>query len=483
MTTREPAALSVLGEIAAGDQADTHRVEVAGQRRFLVRDRVVGRILEPLPFEDVADVIADVAPQRPQVDAGCRLDARDCPQPRHDLPLHRADLIDRLVGGRRQRNLGGDDAVGLEAEVLAAQRVEAGHQQRGADQQHERQGDLRRHEDVAQPAVDAAGTGPGVVTKRRAERHFTRLEERRQRAEQAGADRQRRRDREGAPVDGDIVAARQFGAGDPRQRRHCQPGDADTEEAAGDRKRQDFADELTRQPSSRGAEHDPRRDVAPAIDAAGQQQVRHVGAGDQQHRADRAQQQEQRLTRRAQQLGDERPDDRAERLRHLRPVLPGQRLNRDVERGPRLFDRDARPQPAHRDHPEQIAIVQRLLSDRALDRRPHLGIVGIGQPARHDADDGVRLVIEHHRPADDRRVAAVEPLPDAVPDDDDARRFEAMIVGAEGAAEGRGRTEDVEERIAYQSNLDLLRIAGAGDAGREVDRRHRRDRFEGIAGA
>ena len=223
----------VLGEIAAGDQADTHRVEVAGQRRFLVRDRVVGRILEPLPFEDVADVIADMAPQRPQVDAGCRLDARDCPQPRHDLPLHRADLIDRLVGGRRQRNLSGDDAVGLEAEVLAAQRVEAGHQQRGADQQHERQGDLRRHKDVAQPAVHAAGTGPGVVTKRRAERHFSRLEERRQRAEQAGADRQRRRDREGAPVDGDVVAARQLGAGDPRQRRHRQPGDADAEEAAG----------------------------------------------------------------------------------------------------------------------------------------------------------------------------------------------------------------------------------------------------------
>ena len=268
MTTREPAALSCSAEIAAGDQADTHRVEVAGQRRFLVRDRVVGRILEPLPFEDVADVIADMAPQRPQVDAGRRLDARNRPQPRHDLPLHGADLIDRLVGGRRQRDLCSDDAVGLEAEVLASQCVEAGHQQRGADQQHERQGDFRRHEDVAQPAVHAAGAGPGVVTN--AEPSVT------SRAWRSGASAQSRP----APIDRVAATARarqSMAMSSPRgsSAPEIRASDVTASQATptprrppADRERQDFAEELTGQPSSRGAEHDPRRDIAPAIDAA-----------------------------------------------------------------------------------------------------------------------------------------------------------------------------------------------------------------------
>ena len=95
------------------------------------------------------------------------------------------------------------------------------------------------------------------------------------------------------------------------------------------------------------------------------------------------------------------------------------------------------------------------------------------EPRRHDAEDPVRQPVHADVAPHDCRIAAEAPPPQVVAEDDDLLAPRLVLLGAEGAAEGRRDAEDVEKR------------PGDADAGhprrclprREVEARelHRRD--------
>ena len=63
-----------------------------------------------------------------------------------------------VIDATRKRQTDDQDVVGIQAEIDALQRDEAAHQQTGADEQHERQRDLRDDERAAQPAAAEPAT-------------------------------------------------------------------------------------------------------------------------------------------------------------------------------------------------------------------------------------------------------------------------------------------------------------------------------------
>ena len=55
---------------------------------------------------------------------------------------------------------------------------------------------------------------------------------------------------------------------------------------------------------------------------------------------------------------------------------------------------------------KMYASPEKYIPQIVSDRRPHFGVIGRKTEARrHDADDEVRVPLEHHRGADDARVA------------------------------------------------------------------------------
>ena len=134
-------------------------------------------------------------------------------------------------------------------------------------------------------------------------------------AEQPPVERQRERDRiVGAADLCDQEARSPDREGEPRDRsRHGQ--------------QQAFGQQLADQAVVRGAEREARRELMPPGGGARQQEIRDVGAGDEQHQRDDAGQRDQRLAVVLPQLG-EAGRGRLQRQRSLEEAL--QRLGRTI---------------------------------------------------------------------------------------------------------------------------------------------------------
>ena len=128
-----------------------------------------------------------------------------------------------------------------------------------------------------------------------------------------------------------------------------------------------------------------------------------------------------------------------------------------------------------------------------LEGNPDVGF-GIGDEGfSEDTDDGVGLVAERDAGADDVGVAAELALPESVADDHDVAAVGGVFLRCEGAAEHDGRAEEaevgfgdvdavdllgngageVEAGTAEVVGGDILKDAGLGSPGVEVDRRGR----------
>ena len=91
-----------------------------------------------------------------------------------------------------------------------------------------------------------------------------------------------------------LADAGKAGRVDGEQRANAERAEAEAEHAAGQRQHHALGQQLPNDAAAAGADRRADRDLALAARGAHEQQVRDVGAGDQQHKADRAQQDEQR---------------------------------------------------------------------------------------------------------------------------------------------------------------------------------------------
>ena len=226
--------------------------------------------------------------------------------------------VRRTVGQMRAfgRDLKREDVLRVVAGIDAPQLGEAANEQARRDEQHERERGLADDEHVARPVAPARRSAGAVAQAR---------EVRRRRPKRGdGAARERReedraqRDEPGEPGDAHVAEAR-----DAVRRRAKKHGQREIREADGEQAREHRDDHRLRhlQPdelAARRADRATHRQVALAALGAHHEQVRDVGAGDQQHDRDRAEEHPERTRHAAEQLLVERAHDRAMLADHAR---------------------------------------------------------------------------------------------------------------------------------------------------------------------
>ena len=191
---------------------------------------------------------------------------------------------------------------------------------------------------------------------------------------------------------------------------------------------QALGEKLTDDAGAAGAERLPDRDLLLARGQPSEKQRRHVGARDEQHEGDRAEQRvERRLEARDQardvglrQAGVFGVEPRAE------PLLVAAADRRQLGRG--LFQRDVGFQA--RDRPgvagADLDLRRRQAAGLEHARREHLHLrVGRAHPRRRDADDLPRHAVQRDRAADEIGAAAEPRLPQLVADDAHRRAVRA----------------------------------------------------------
>ena len=268
------------------------------------------------------------------------------------------------------------------------------------------------------------------------------------------------------------------------------PRDNDRARGTGNGQHQAFGQELAHETPTAGAERGPDTCIALLRAGAGEQQARDVGARDEQHDADRAEQhQHPRPDAGAHDVIDERPDanpavlvpdgvrllDRIGHRAHLRFRL--------TERHVGLQSRN------HLQIPDAHAEIADPLVGWDDIRHPDVGRAGgadgVGKSRRHHPDDLVAAVVgaraafevlEWDRPADDLRVCAKTAAPEPIAEDRHAVAALELMFSGERPAECGSNAQHAEELRG-----DALRHERLGFGARLAEREPAaRDRCHGL---
>jgi hypothetical protein len=452
------------------------------------------RVRHRLAFNGVADRAA-VAAERNRADQRCRFNARDGAHVFDRALEEPRDVLGLRILVLRQAELQREHIRLVEPERRLLYGEQALNQQHRDRDQGDREPDLDDHQDVARPVADTrcparAGLQDTIdVGTRRPQRRSQAAHRRRQQRDDAGEEQ-------------DARVERNVGRDRHRRRRlqPAQPGKRPSpEQKAADRRggsqKRRLDGQLARDRAAAGAERHPQGDFALAVDRAGQQQLADVDARDEQHDADRREQQKER--------GPGGPDDGflrglgaecASRLRDKRRLRAGGGLQtrRDQPladhfqiRG-RARDVHARLEAPDAEH-DRTRRMQSARHRKLRDRNEHVGAeevpvaghrVGIERRC-NDANHRERHAVQCHRLADGGVASVEAALPRLVRDDDKRldRAGRALFVAEEPAAL-RFQPQHVEERSRHERADETLRLVDAGQV--HALRQPQRDRFERV---
>ena len=188
----------------------------------------------------------------------------------------------------------------IEAGIDGLELHECANQQRGSDDQNQREGHLRHDQYGAELAAAKADAGAAAALVERGSKVGARGADRRHEAEEnPGEDR----DAEGKEQDGWIEGhaasgfadSRKIPGADGQEQTDASESENEAEKAAGQRERQALGQQLADDLEATSAERGAGRELALSYRGAHQQEIRDVGARNEQHEADRAEQNQQRL--------------------------------------------------------------------------------------------------------------------------------------------------------------------------------------------
>ena len=166
--------------------------------------------------------------------------------------------------------------------------------QPGAGQQHQRQRDLRRDEQLARRALQRPPRlAPRAFAHRRVHIAARQLQRREKADDDPRGHRDDRCEQQDRAIEPDVRRARYAGAAQPREPRHRRIREAETGRRAGNRERHALGEQLPDQPRAIGAQRGAHGQLAPAHRALREQQIRKVRARDQQHERDGAAEEQQ----------------------------------------------------------------------------------------------------------------------------------------------------------------------------------------------
>ena len=397
-------------------------------------------------------------------------------------PRCRREVLEQLHG-----RIECDDVPRVEPRVDPLDLGEAADHQPGADQEHERQRDLQHDERAAQlVAAHAAGVASPVA--QRVNQVAGDRPQRRGEPEQDRGDRRSSRGvQERGEVDGRPVDARQVAGTQRRDEPDALPRQEHAEHGARPGEHGALDQHLRDDAAAAAADRRPHRDLASTLGRPDQQQVRDVGARDQQHEPDGAKEGEQGGPRVVHDVTVQSVHSDLQVLRLVERVDLAEPRGNRVHLLLRLFQRDAVTQP--RDH-RQPGRVPREVGDVARQHAPGID-VGRHRRVRRQVDPERRRQDAHHdrtpaihldRAADHVPIAAEPPLPQPVAQHHLARWQVGIgvrehlgidrdrVVASEGPTDERPDAEQLEQvprRVAVDDALGLA-VAGqrAGDGRR-----------------
>jgi len=251
-------------------------------------------------------------------------------------------------------------------------------------------------------------------------------------------------------------------------------GDQQAHRAAQHAEQGALGEELADQPAAAGAQREADGDLAAARQGAGQQQVGHVGAGDQQQQTDDGghhaarQHQGAALALRQRRLGEGHGGEAeaavALRVVALEPATEGE------QDGAGLIEARRRRQPGHAGEDQGAPLLDRVAlrsvqqvvvhGGRNPDVRRRVEDAQALELRRRDAHDREVEAVQAHGPVDGARIGAEAALPQRVGEDGDrvgaGRR---VLVGTEEAARSGAHAEHVEVGARNDRALQLRRLA------------------------
>ena len=404
-------------------------------------------------------------------------DARQRREARGQIPVEGRDLRALGIARARQPELRRQDPLRADARLDAEDGRHAPQEERGADEEHQRQRDLGDEHRLPRGAGSRALTGG---TGRGAQRFVVGGRRRAQGWPEARDERGRQRDGERVEkhprVDSDLRAAREGVAGERHERLGAPHGQHGPGRAPGERQRECLRQHLPEEAPAAGAESASDRDLPAPSRPAGKQQVGHVDAGDEEDERHRSEEKQQGFPRAA---GDRflQGHEHDAPARVLLRIGGGQPRGDRGEIRLRRGERHARLSPGDDGEPVGASVLERL---RVQDERhPDVGLArGVAEVARHDAADGPALPVERDRAADDAGVPAETPLPELPGKNHAGLAAGVLVRGVEHAPEKRRDPEDREESggdgIAAQVQglaLGRQRHVVAGERGHCRERR------------
>ena len=207
-----------------------------------------------------------------------------------------------------------------------------------------------------------------------------------------------------------------------------------------------------------------------------EQQVGHVGARNEQHQADRGQQDEQGGTQAVRHDGAGEIDQADAPLLDLRELRADTRSDQ-VHFSLRLARRNAWAQPSE----NSDDVVEADLAARVDEQRsPNVAGGEERKPRRRDADDGMVDTVERDLRAEGGAFARETAAPEGFADQGDRRRAGTVIAFAKAAADEGLDSKDRQKGGADGGAVDLLRVAAAGQC---VDARADRTQTPGSFGS
>ena len=202
-------------------------------------------------------------------------------------------------------------------------------------------------------------------------------------------------------VDGDLADSREAGRIGADQGLEDRTREQDAERAAGKGEDQALGHGLAKEPAAAGSERHQDREFTMTCLRAREQQIRHVGAGDEQHESDGDLQHPDRpadaaedLVRERRHLQDVAVPTLRQRKKDVACVVGARRdagtrrpsLDERIQLGLRGCHRDAFLQPS--DQIEVMVVARPALVIREAERQPDLRVaVHEIRATRHDADD------------------------------------------------------------------------------------------------
>jgi hypothetical protein len=283
---------------------------------------------------------------------------------------------------------------------------------------------------------------------------------------------------------------------DTHQQVPCPTGHQQGRDTGHDDEQRALGQQLMQQPRAAGAEGHPHRDLALAAHRAGEEHVRDVRAGDQQHQRGHDDEGHKRCHEALAELGEAT----RERREHDAGVAPGEAGETGIEgshgRGGlvgRHPSHDVEPKDLRlrQPRPGEVGTVRAealRVVESGLQRERHPDVHGCLQPdagevARADADEGEGRAVDRQPAADDIRRPAEAPLPVGMAEDRGGFVGRAGLVWQRPAQDGR-HAEHREEARRHELQPGGCRVALVVAA--RVDPRdaatHRRDAHAGRRG-